>query len=122
MKEEFGPPVGKKREDSSPGVKERLDYLCDLLGITGHDLDNIRYQLLHRTASALIEADRFCAKQALMLVHSFSQTHKWFYDYAAFAALFDQDVTPNSPVFAGKRSGKHLYLGWVTGEAEYLNK
>jgi len=61
VKEEFGPTVGKKREDSSPGVKERLDYLCNLLGITGHDLDTIRYQLLHRTASALIETERFSA-------------------------------------------------------------
>ncbi len=47
----------------------------------------IRYQLLHRAASAIIEAKRFGAPHAIMLVHSFSQTHEWFADYAAFAKL-----------------------------------
>ena len=122
VSEPFGPTIAEKKKDQSPGVKKRLKFLCYVLGISGKDIDNIRYQLLHRTASALLEADRFCAKHALMLVHSFSQEHQWFEDYAAFAALYGQDPTPNSIVYAGEVHGKNLYLGWVTGEKEYLER
>lgn len=57
--EAFGPTVAGKRKDMSPGVKERLEFLVDLLQLKEKALDSIRYQLLHRTASALIEADHF---------------------------------------------------------------
>jgi hypothetical protein len=106
-------------------------------------VDDIRYQLLHRTASALIEAQRFCAGQALMLVHSFSQTHEWFEDYARFAQLLGSEVRkplvdyaaprlihpttmaqgqPGCIHHVGERGGVALYLGWVTGEAVYLTR
>ena len=101
---------------------ERLEYLINLLEINNKDISNIRYQLLHRTASALIAAERFCAPHALMLVHSFSQTHEWFEDYAAFSALYGQKAGPGSLVSIGEISGKNLYLGWVTGEPEYLGR
>ena len=120
VKEEFGPRVRKKREDTSPGVQERLDYLSKLLNIADKDLDHIRYQLLHRTASALIEAERFGAPHALMLVHSFSQKHKRFDDYAAFVGLYGVKAELNTIHHVGKVSGKALYLAWVKGEAKYL--
>ena len=108
-------------------------------------MDGIRYQLLHRTASALIEAERFCAGHALMLVHSFSQTHEWFEDYARFLRLLKNGVraealtpdggsgaltpdggsgalTPGNIHHAGRRGDVELYLGWVTGEAVYLTR
>ena len=40
-----------------------------------------KYQLLHRTASAIIEAERFNANHALMLVHSFSLANEWYGDF-----------------------------------------
>ncbi|HTE43450.1 MAG TPA: hypothetical protein VK629_21705 [Steroidobacteraceae bacterium] len=42
---------------------------------------------MHRAASAIIEAQRFNADHAGMLVRSFSQSDEWFQDYAAFAEL-----------------------------------
>ena len=122
VKEELGPRVRIKRMDPSPGVQERLRYLTNLLNIADKDLGKIRYQLLHRTASALIEAERFCAPHALMLVHSFSQKNKRFDDFAAFCRLYGQEASPNSIVYAGECGGKHLYLGWVRGEKVYLGK
>lgn len=122
VKEPFGPMVSEKKKDISPGAQERLDYLCDLLGITGKEIDSTRYQLLHRTASALIEAERFRAKYALMLVYSFSQEHQWFEDYADFASLFGQKAQPDSLAYVGKRNNIDLYLGWITGESEYLER
>ena len=85
-------------------------------------LSNIRYQLLHRTASAILEAKRFNAFHALMLVHSFSQADKWFEDYALFAALFEIDAKVNRIHSAGKVGDVQIYLGWVKGDYKYLRK
>ncbi len=122
VNETLGPTVAEKRKDMSPGVKERLEFLVDLLQLKDKALDPIRYQLLHRTASALIEADRFSASSALMLVHSFSQEHKWFEDYAAFAGLYGIEAELNKVHYVGRFNGKELYIAWVTGEAVYLTR
>jgi len=122
VKESLGPLVSEWIQEESKGKFERLEFLDNLLEVNNKDLSGIRYQLLHRTASALIEAQRFCAPHALMLVHSFSQEHKWFNDFAAFVGLYGKEVVPDSIVYVGERSGKHLYLGWVTGEEEFLNR
>ena len=135
VNETLGPTVAEKRKDMSPGVKERLEFLIDLVQLINKELDPIRYQLLHRTTSALIEADRFsatapgvalppasmqsCAANALMLVHSFSQEHKWFEDYAAFAGLYGIEAELNRVHYVGTFNGKELYFAWVTGENSY---
>ena len=89
-------------------------------GTGKESLGQIRYQLLHRTAYALLEAKRFNASVAVMLVHSFSQEHAWFEDYQAFLGLFDVIGAPNTVTFSGVRNGVELYLSWVTGEEQYL--
>ena len=50
----------------------RLNFLCEMLGIDPDRARLLRYQLVHRTCAALIEAKRFGAKHAAMIVHSFS--------------------------------------------------
>lgn len=109
-------------ENGSDNKKARMQGLAEIIGLSANDILPIRYQLIHRTASALLEADRFCAPNALMLVHSFSQTHAWLEDYAALVALYGQKGEPNSLVYAGEVGGKHLYLGWVVGEKEFLER
>lgn len=122
VSESFGPTLQEWAAEKSPGKVTRLAYLCEELGLAdGPDIPNsIRYQLLHRTASAIIEAKRFGANQAIMLVHSFSQSHEWFEDYAAFAALFQVKVEPGQVVDAGHCGDIQLSLGWVCGDARYL--
>src|SRR2546422_844943 len=71
--EEFGPTVGAKRSEKSEGVDKRLAALHQLLGFSKPVRDQIRYQLLHRAASALLTAETFNASAAVMLVHSFSR-------------------------------------------------
>jgi len=122
VSEPFGDLVSKWGNKITSGKEKRLNYLLNKLGLSGLDVSHVRYQLLHRTASALIEADRFSANHALMLVHSFSQEHKWFDDYAAFVRLFGQETEPNSLIYVGDRNNIALYLGWVTGEPAYLEK
>ena len=117
----FGPTVAEWQKRDSKGKRVRYDYLCQLLGLAGKSLDPIRYQLLHRTASALIEAERFNASAAMMMVHSFSQEHLWFEDYQAFLNLFGKSGAPDSITHVGERNGVELYLSWVKGEERYLN-
>lgn len=119
--EPFGPTIQEWNADPSPGKTERLAYLLDLLGLSSAP-GQLRYQLLHRTASAIIEAKRFNAKHALMLVHSFSPTCEWFNDYAAFVSLMGARAIENEIVPIGSRSGVCLYLGWAQGNPDYLVK
>ncbi|MBT7951040.1 MAG: hypothetical protein HN764_05405 [Gammaproteobacteria bacterium] len=109
-------------KDGSYNKHERIKGLTKIIGLTVEEIMPIRYQLIHRTASALLEANRFCTHHALMMVHSFSQSHEWFDDYAAFAQLYGVKQNPNELSAAKKINGIFLYLTWVTGEAEYLEK
>ena len=74
--EAFGPTVAERRADESKGVEVRLKFLMDCLGLSAIP-GSIRYQLLHRTASAVIAAQQFFAPTAVMLIQSFSSTDRW---------------------------------------------
>lgn len=100
-------------DSPSKGKCERLEYLLNLLNLKESNVMNIRYQLLHRTASAIIEAERVGAKNALMLVQSFSEKDKWFEDYAKFVELFSLSPSVNSIEGPVVINGVNLYFGWV---------
>jgi hypothetical protein len=117
--EPFDRTLAEWLESGSPGKHIRLDFLAQTLGLPEIPL-SIRYQLLHRTASAIRRAERFHADHAVMLVHSFSPTNAWFEDYRAFAALFGVDARPNSFYRAKRLSKTELHLGWICGASAYL--
>lgn len=119
--ESFGPTLGEWYRQPSPGKTKRLAYLQAQLGLPGELSPAIRYQLLHRTASAVIEARRYHAKKAVMIVHSFSQESVWFDDFQAFTALYDKNVAVGSLVHAVQVNGIDLYLGWAKGDKGYLD-
>nr|WP_259547130.1 hypothetical protein [Heyndrickxia oleronia] len=85
VSEPFGKTVenwlGKNPRD---GKQKRLESLLNILGLHKESVGNIRYQLLHRASSAVLEARKVNARQSLILVHSFSETRKWFEDYVNF--------------------------------------
>lgn len=103
-------------DNPSNGKRRRLDYLIDLLDLQKSDVLDKRYQLLHRTASALIEAEKVNAPSAMMLIHSFSQTGKWFSDYEAFVELFNLSPKKNQVVGPLNIDGLDLYFGWVSDD------
>ncbi len=121
VSEPFGPTIGELASDQSPGRQERLTFLCELLGFDYPPPDDVRYQLIHRTASAVIEAKRFHARQAVMLVHSFSQEDRWLEDYERFLSLFGVTAAVNGVVSAGKAGGATLHFAWVRGEKRILD-
>ena len=118
--EERGPRVEDWQKQESTGKRVRLTFLREKLGLSGTRLGHIRYQLLTRTAAALIEADRFNASTALMLVHSFSRWHTGCKDYQAFLELFGEKGALNKITSLGDKNGVELYTSWVTGEERYL--
>lgn len=120
VSESFGNTVGEWLEGASRGKTARLEFLRKQLGLTQIP-ETIRYQLLHRTASVVIEANRFGAKRALMIVHSFSQKNKWIEDFQAFLSLFEVTATPGDLVFVGETQGVKLYCGWAKGNPKYLS-
>ena len=110
-------------EKETVGKRRRLDYVCSELGIESDAAGTLRYQLLHRTVSALIEARRFTATHALMLVHSFSPIALWLDDYIAFAeALGVADAAKDTISVVGDRGGVELYLGWCSGEQRWRDE
>lgn len=82
------------REGERSRKLERLTALQRRLGIADADVAAIRYQLLHRTASALKEADRFGAKWAVVLVQSFERVadEPSWQDFIRFGELMGVSV------------------------------
>jgi len=117
--EAFGPTVDEKRAEASEGVGERLRFLAECLEIEEPVAGATRYQLLHRTASALLVAEQFSAAGAAMLVHSFSPSNKWFEDFLEFAALFEVRPEPGEVAAVGERRRIPLFLGWCRGEQRF---
>lgn len=114
VKEPFDKYVRDK--EMTPGVVRRLDHLCGRLGLNRTDVQWIRYQLLHRTVSALLEAERYAAEHAVMLVYSFDPTDTSFIDYRDFAVLLGfapAEIRPNQIVGYKELGGIKLHLGWV---------
>ena len=116
----FGPTIGQKRAEKSAGVDERLRSLFQCVSLSAADVaDGLRYQLLHRTASAVLVAEQFFAAAAVMLVHSFSPSNKWFEDFAAFAALFKVQPKAGEVVLICKPRGIPLFIGWCRGDQQF---
>jgi hypothetical protein len=107
-------------KEHSLGKDERLGFLLDKLNLHGTEVKEIRYQLLHRTVSAILEAEKINAKHAIMLVHSFSQTDKWFDDYSNFVNLFGLIAKKDDIVGPISNNGTYLYFGWVRGDKRFL--
>lgn len=108
-------------KNASPGKLQRLNFLAASLGLDAAMIPGtIHYQLLHRTVSALIEADRFKADAAAMIVHSFSPTRKWFEAYAAFCRLLGIEPEPDRLYLAQTPTNRPLYVGWACGDLARL--
>ncbi len=119
--EPFDKTLGEWKVNKSSGKEERLGYLVSLLGLNSEPPDSIYYQLMHRTASAVIEAERFEAQAAVMLVHSFSTTNEGFCAYREFGHLFEIKAEVGVLGMTRARNDLPLYLGWVRGDERYLS-
>lgn len=122
VNESLGPTISRWR-DGSPNKEKRLRGILELIGL-GDDLPGtIRYQLLHRLASPVIESQRFGARHAIMIIHSFSNLDKSFSDFAALLALYGiADAKPDHLYPLKTIDGLRLYAGWVRGDGRFLSQ
>lgn len=121
--EDFGQTVAEwsLKKDEKTNKEQRLRFLLQELRLESIP-ENIRYQLIHRSASAIIEARRFNAKNALMLIHSFSQIYEHFDDYNQFLSLFKLRGEKDKLVGPVNINGVNLFFSWIRGDKVYLAK
>lgn len=120
VNETFGPTIGEWMKEPSSGRTTRLTAICEMLGVPYPPPSELRYQLFHRTAAAVVEAKRFNTGAAAMVVQSFSPSHRWFDDFARFAEFLG--LTPERG-HASTRTlpdGRPLTLGWATGDQRFV--
>ncbi len=111
--EPLGPTVAEWSKKPSSGKDIRIDHILDLLQLHGSKLDPIRYQLLHRTASAVIEARRFLCATAIVLIHMFADSPQSYLDYSAFLKLYGLEATRNGVSGAVRLGSTDLYFAWI---------
>jgi hypothetical protein len=114
--ESLGPSISEWR-DGSPNKEKRLSELLTWIGLPRE----IRYQLLHRMASPVIESVRLNARHAVMLIHSFSGVDKSFNDFASFIALYGASDAHAGKLYPLTMVGDvTLYAGWIQGDRAFL--
>lgn len=113
VNESFGPSVSEWLRGASSGKTERLAFLTELLGLTQPIPGSSPYQLLHRMASAILEAKRFHANVAVCVVQSFSPTDTGFSEFASFCNLFGKQPQIDEPTQLGLHGGLPFYAVWI---------
>jgi len=123
VRESFGEPVGRWKTSGSgftANKETRLQGLCHYVGLPEIP-DTIHYQLLHRTASAVIEAETYNAAYAMMIVHSFSPADDHWAAFDAFVRLYSKTPQIGQLVELASVGNVQLFAGWARGQERYLN-
>ncbi|MFD4931446.1 DUF6946 family protein [Peribacillus butanolivorans] len=105
--------------EPSSGLRKRVQFLLETLELerlSDADISGLRYQLLHRAASAILLAQKFTSPNALMLIHSFSESDKGFVDYEKFVSLFGLRALKSRLIGPVTINGIDLYFGWIRGD------
>jgi hypothetical protein len=111
--EPFASTLAEWLKDASDGKRERLRFLCETLQIGDNPPPGLRYQLFHRTCSAILEAERFDAPVAVMMVQSFRKDDAAWDDFAAFASHLGASAARGSLSKARRSGPVALFLGWA---------
>lgn len=103
------------KQPSVPVLRKlrRLQLLNEILDIDILDDSTLRYQLLHRTASAILTARQTFAEAAVVIIQAFSESERNFSDFESFCAIlgfsriakdsvigpYYTSILPNVPLF-----------------------
>lgn len=109
-----GNPKDNNLENSVANRNTRLEGLCKILQLPTVGIGHLYYQLLHRTASAILEAERFGAKQAVMIIQSFEKKDHYA-DFEQFATALGATGTAKEKLLAirPRTDGLTLWIGWT---------
>ena len=115
--EGFDKTVDEWLADASPGKTARLAKLCALFDLSPNSVGELRYQLFHRTAAAIIEARRYRAGHAAMVVQSWSSKLDGFEDYSRFFHALGIDGLESGRLSAPLIIGGTVFCtGWLVEE------
>jgi hypothetical protein len=104
-------------DDGKATKTTRLKSLCRHLDLDATAVGKLRYQLIHRTVAALLEAERYGAGTALMIVQAFSDAPDSFDDFVKFSAALGIETRKKAALSPAKRvGGIALRLGWASSE------
>ena len=120
VNETFGPTIEEKKALASDGQLDRIAFLESELGPNHSFEGKIRYQLLHRSVSAILTARAFHAPVAVMLVHSFSPNAAWREDFDLFCQALNCKNLSSDLCEAPNVEGARFLLGWCKGNEKYL--
>lgn len=112
--ESFGPLVSEWLGEGGAGKPDRLQRLCKLLGLDPEAVGDLRYQLFHRTAAAILEARRYRAGKAVLMVHSFCDQATGLPDFLAFFERMGMRGAGRDRLSAPAGvGGLTLWVGWA---------
>ena len=103
--------------DGSEGKRTRLASLCNLLGLVAENVGDLRYQFFHRTAAAILEARRYRASRAVLLIHSFCPNATGLNDYIAFGRRLGFEKLGRDLISEPRTiGGIELQLAWISDD------
>lgn len=111
--EDFDKPLSAWLTTGRSGRPQRLAFLRETLGCESEPPGDLRYQLFHRTASAILEARRWGIDRAVMLVQSFAESRTSWEDFAAFGRYLGLATGRNCATPPRDTQGIDLHLAWV---------
>lgn len=121
-KEDFDDTIIKWKEKRSDiGIEKRLGFILEKIGIKDKNIDSLRYQLFHRLASAVIVAEKFHAKNAIMIIQSFNNNNdeNHFNDFVNFTKLYGISSIEKSKLYKlTDLNGINVFAAWVYSECE----
>lgn len=119
VNESFGPLLSEWQVEASPGKQARLEFLLRMLRMPEQPAGSVRYQLLHRAASALITGEQYRAAAAVLLVHSFSEERTGWPDYEAFVRLYDVKAKVGAVQLLSRETCVPFFAAWVPGTVRF---
>lgn len=113
--ESFGQIVSDWLADGSAGKQARLEKLCALFDVDPQTIGHLRYQLFHRTAASIIEAKRYRARKAVMIVQSFCPNATGLSDCQVFFEALGMPGLKRDKLIGPKSfDGVDLWVGWAS--------
>ncbi|MCC6175563.1 MAG: hypothetical protein IT305_09700 [Chloroflexi bacterium] len=103
---------GTGSDRSAANRKVRWDHVRQHLP-NGCDFEAVRYQLLHRCASAVIEAQRFGLGHAAFVVQAFGTPDRSFKEYEAFCLALGLSAGRGKMCRTSVLDGVALSIGWA---------
>jgi len=98
----------------------RLKFLCEIMNLKTNEVREIKYQLLHRASSAILEARKNGYENAILLVHSFSQKNNHFENFQDFGKIMGikAKIKLNTLYLSKKIENINFYMLWFNSNCK----